>query len=184
MFIRRCRLLIKRIYNALVMFKEENLAAAQIAQIFGSELLKVEQSAVTDSGQQPSIVSINPKQFLVGTETYTANKKAEERRLLQQLQREAEAAYPTALEQPSAEQRPALVESASAEYIEGIKRKPKSSNLSPVFANENTHGALERIACSLELIASSIANLTVVSKQKKYKKRTKSKTNLLNETTS
>ena len=47
------------------MFTEDNLATAQIAQLFGSELLKVQQNATTDSGSQPDIVKINPKQFLM-----------------------------------------------------------------------------------------------------------------------
>jgi len=65
MFLKRCRLLLKRIYYSFAMFKEENIAAAQLAQIFGSQLLSVQESAITDSGNRPSILTMDPKQFLI-----------------------------------------------------------------------------------------------------------------------
>jgi len=64
------------------MFTEDNLAAASIAQIFGSELLKVQNSAQTDSGQTPNIVNMDPKSFLVGNTQHRSNQKIEEQRLI------------------------------------------------------------------------------------------------------
>lgn len=85
------------------MFTEDKLAAAQIAQIFGSELLKVQTNAVTDSGNRPNIVNIHPKQFLVSDNPQGAasqRKTHNEKRVLESLQREAEMAHP--LPSPSA----------------------------------------------------------------------------------
>lgn len=76
------------------MFTEDKIAAAQLAQLFGSELLKVQNSARTDGGQTPHIVNLNPKQFLVDSHQMTAQKRIEEQRLVQMLQAEAEAQCP------------------------------------------------------------------------------------------
>jgi len=38
------------------MIRQENIAVAQIAQMFGSQLMNVQENAITDSGQKPQIV--------------------------------------------------------------------------------------------------------------------------------
>jgi hypothetical protein len=92
------------------MITEDKLAAASIAKIFGSELLKVQTNAVTDSGNRPEIVKMHPKQFLVNDAPSQARIKTHEQaRILESLQREAEMAHPlpaqTLNEEPPVKQR-------------------------------------------------------------------------------
>ena len=78
------------------MIKDGDIAAARLAQMFGSELLRVQESARTDSGSQPNILNLDPKRFLGSAVNNHVNvqRKTEEQRLIQALQLEAEAAYP------------------------------------------------------------------------------------------
>ena len=181
MFIQRCRLLIKRVYNSFVMFKEDQLAAAQIAQIFGSELLKVQNSARTDSGQTPNIVNLNPKSFLINQETMTNQRKAEEQRLIQMLQREAEAACPLPPEQTYTPQTapatlPPQLAAASTQPIISKKHLEEYTSLP-------SSDVLERIALSLERIANAVDKVEIKTKKKTIKRNKPkvSKTLLLNE---
>lgn len=82
------------------MFTQDSLATAQIAKIFGSELLKVQESARTDSGTQPSILNMHPTQFLGANAKQQERNKQNELEILRRLQAEAESAYPIAQETP------------------------------------------------------------------------------------
>lgn len=192
MFLRRCRLLIKRIYNSFVMFKEDQVAAAQIAQIFGSELLKVQNSARTDSGHTPSIVNMDPKSFLVGKENMSNQRKAEERQLIEMLQREAEAACPLPPEQTYTPQTvPATIPQSAPIITSGPSRSSGGGGgssspqlIAPTPLQQ--HLFLERIANSLERIANAVDKVEIKSKKKTIKRNTSktkiSKPILLNET--
>ena len=188
MFLSRCRLLLKRIYNSIIMFNEDSIAAAQLAQIFGSELLKVQNSARTDGGSTPQIVNMDPKQFLVGNTAYGTNKKAEEQRIMQALQREAEAAFPISESPPYTPQTataiiPPQVASAAPPLGRTINNTPNYSGLS---SGDLPTSVLERIAVSLERIANAVDKVDIKTKKKTIK-RSKPKTGkqvLLNETTS
>lgn len=183
MLAKRCRLLLKRIYNSIIMFNQDNLAAAQIAQIFGSELLKVQQSARTDGGSMPEIVKMDPKQFLVGHTQYNALQKEHERRITESLQREAEAAYPLDdTSQQQQQQAPAIVPPQPTH-----KPSPVVNPLLPrsISTNYSVDLILERIAVSLERIANAVDKVEIKTKKKTIK-RNKPKTikpTLLNETT-
>ena len=199
MFIQRCRLLIKRIYNSFVMFNQDQIAAAQIAQIFGSELLKVQNSARTDSGHTPNIVNMDPKSFLVGKEVMSNQRKSEERRLIEMLQREAEAACPLPLEQtftppveiPKSEPVPypqQIVSGILPPQLVSANGGGGSSSpqlIAPIPLQQNL--LLERIANSLERIANAVDKVEIKSKKKTVKRNTNktkiSKPILLNETT-
>jgi hypothetical protein len=171
MFLQRCRLLIKRIYYSFVMFKEENLAAAQIAQIFGSHLLKVQESAITDSGNKPAILNMDPRQFLIDSSPQaTALTKAREKQIAEQLQREAEAACPLPQEtiqpiQSLPVQQNALSAEVAKEYKDTVFiPKPTQSSVeieSKLIKN------VERIAIALETIAGAIGKRPAAKKPKK-----------------
>lgn len=185
MFIQRCRLLLKRIYNSFIMFNNDNIAAAQIAQIFGSELLKVQNSARTDGGSTPQIVKMDPKQFLVGDSQFTAAKRAEEQRIMQALQREAEAAYPVTPPQPA----PYTPQTAPAALPPQLASAPVPSQFIPSLPGRledfTSADVLERIAISLERIANAVDKVEIKTKKKTIKrsKPKVSKPVLLNETT-
>ena len=76
------------------MITEDNMAAARMAQIFGSELLKVQENAKMDSGSVPDIVKIDPKQFLLGGGPNNRYNRYEEQKIIEKLQSEAEMTYP------------------------------------------------------------------------------------------
>lgn len=170
------------------MFNQDNIATAKIAQIFGSELLKVQESARTDGGGTPEIVKMDPKQFLVGQTQYTAARRAEEQRIIQALQQEAEATYPVPPPTQSYvhQTSPAAIPQHSSSPVQ-----PNSVlNSLPIteIRNESWIGntALDRIAFSLERIANAIDKVEIKTKRRTVK-RNKAKTTkptLLNETTS
>lgn len=160
------------------MFTEDNLAAASIAQIFGSELLKVQNSAQTDSGQTPNIVNMDPKSFLIGKAQHNSNRKTEEHNLIQALQREAEASCPLPDHQYNASP-PAqsLVVSQPNKIIQ------EGGVIPPInYVGNSTLDVWERIAISLEKIANAADKLDIKPKKKTIKRKLKScKAVILNE---
>jgi hypothetical protein len=168
--------MIKNIVNTLKktvriihnMFTEDNLATAQIAQLFGSELLKVQNSATTDSGSQPNIVNIDPKRFLTSEPQYRATKRADEQRLIQMLQREAEAACPlpeqSLSQQPIESQAPAAIHRPQVQHVVPI------SASAPQIASGDSW---TRIANSLERIANKLESVDIAIKKKRIKRTSK-----------
>jgi len=160
--------LVKIIRN---MFTEDNLATAQIAQLFGSELLKVQQNATTDSGSQPDIVKINPKQFLINSQQYQSNKKVEEQRLTRMLQREAEAAYPL----PDSPATPLLpIDPVPVIPITNQPLAvPVKQSTASLVTNSTNNDVWERISHSLERIANKLESVDIAVKKKRVKRITK-----------
>jgi len=169
------------------MFNDENIAAAQIAQIFGSELLKAQQSARTDSGSTPQFVKIDPKQFLAQNSTQQIQqRRSEEARLMQLLQREAEAAYPISEDvQPSLQNTSPSLPTHTTNIPEHssipLKTEPvltvgKVSTTSyPVLPNLSGDDVMERIAISLERICAVLEKSDVNIKKRRSKKPPSSK---------
>lgn len=143
------------------MFTEDNLATAQIAQLFGSELLKVQQNATTDSGSQPNIVNINPKQFLVNAPQYQSARKAEEQRLIEMVQKEAEMACPL----PGSPSSPLLP-------IDPVPVVNVNANNSPLTNRTITPigDVWEKINKNLERIANRLENVDLTIKKKRAKR--------------
>ena len=123
------------------MINEENLATAHLAQLFGSELLKVQNSSQTDAGSVPDIVKIDPKQFLINSPQAIQARKLEEQRLLHSLQQQAEAQYPYEEPLPVVEREKPIQQASSASV----------APVSPVVSLAENN-CLERIATSLEQI--------------------------------
>jgi hypothetical protein len=131
------------------MFNEDNIAAAQIAQLFGSELLRVQENSKTDSGSVPNIVNINPKQFLINsTQQQNSNKKLEEQRMLLALQREAEATHPLQPEVIQSNRIPNEMDEISNN--EAAKKHPEISNFTGILNQDEVTKSLASIASSLE----------------------------------
>ena len=152
------------------MINDESIATAQIAQIFGSELLKAQQSARTDSGSVPDFVKMHPQQFLVNQAAASTQKKGEEQRLIQMLQREAEAACPL----PESSQSLPLPNTSSSPMLQTystvLQPQPEivvgkvTTSTQPIIASGDVW---ERIATSLEQIATSLARVDISVKKKK-----------------
>jgi hypothetical protein len=165
-FAQKIKFLITRIYNSFLMISEDNIATAQIAQLFGSELLRVQEGARTDSGSQPNILNIDPKQFLVPDQSqnpyYRTAKKAEEERIVKMLQQEAEAAYPAA---PVEQTLPASPSSPVGQLV--------SPQQTFTGVSSASNDSLERIALSLERIATRLESVDLSVKKRKVKRITK-----------
>ena len=155
------------------MFTEDKLAAAQIAQIFGSELLKVQQTATNDQGNVPDIVKIDPKQFLIGRETLNEQKKSREQSIILALQKEAEAAYPLQQQLPSNAPAPLAAAAEPTVITQRFNSPPAGHNL-PTFTAEPSH-TLERIAISLEKIANAVDRVDLSVRKRKIKRISNSK---------
>lgn len=77
------------------MISEDKIAAATVAQIFGSELLRVDQATTSSEGQLMPATRIDPKKILLsGSNEFSSKQKEAERRMIEALQREAEMAHP------------------------------------------------------------------------------------------
>lgn len=152
------------------MFDEEKIATARIAQIFGSELLSVQQNAVTDSGNKPSILSMDPRQFLVNSSAdYGAINKSREKSIIEQLQREAEAACPLPQETIQPIQSLPVQQNVSAEIAKEYKDTvfvPKITQSSIEIESKLVKN-VERIAIALETIAGAIGKRPAAKKPKK-----------------
>lgn len=174
MFLSRCRLLIKRIYNSFAMFNKDNIAVAQLAQIFGSELLKVQENATTDGGSRPQIVNINPKQFLVqDSPSFASRNKEQEQFLMRQLQAEAEAAYP--INTPSAP--PPTGGGPGSPEVQMVRPSipVRLETPAPAITSDRQMDILlvnvERIAVSLEKIVECIGKPSRIKSPKANKKK-------------
>ena len=150
------------------MFTEGNLATAQIAQLFGSELLKVQSNSQTDSGVAPDIVKIDPKQFLFNQAQMSTQRKQQEQQLMIALQKEAEAAYPLSeAEMPPVEQ-PQLVHIPEAPPIQ-VQKAPLNVNGQQHFPSHQ-HNVWDSIADSLQRIANSLEKVDISVKKKRIKR--------------
>jgi hypothetical protein len=163
--------LFKKLINLFKnMITEGNLATAQLAQMFGSELLKVQKSSQTDSGSVPNIVRLDPKQFLYNEAHVSNQRRAEEQRIIQALQREAEAAYPIVEAQlPPQEQPP-----QSQRQEVPIQIQPSPTQQATTAKLSSAKGDVwASIAGSLERIANSLERVDVSVKKKRMKRATK-----------
>ena len=84
------------------MITEDKLAAATMAQIFGSELLRVDQTTMSGEGNNIPATRIDPKKILLeGNTTNQMGISQKEQKMIEMLQREAELSHPIPQEQPS-----------------------------------------------------------------------------------
>lgn len=76
------------------MITEDQIAAATMAQLFGSELLRVDQTTLERPGSISQATQLDPKRFLVGQQQNNAYRNDREAQLLEALYREAELSHP------------------------------------------------------------------------------------------
>jgi hypothetical protein len=159
----KIKFLLTRIYNSFIMITEDNIATAQIAQMFGSELLRVQEGARTDSGSQPNILNIDPKTFLMANSSSPQSRvatyrKPDEEQMIRMLQQQAENTHP--LPPPvSLPQEDPAIQTKQPNAI----RSPE-----PTFTGAGSD-SLERIAASLERIANCLENTDLTIKKKRRK---------------
>lgn len=145
------------------MIDESSLATAHVAQIFGSELLKIQSTAKTDSGSSPQIVNIDPRQFLnIPNNVVKQNNVQEQHKLMEALQREAESAYPLPNVQPhspTTDNKPAVQNSPSlAPVASSFTETPTVQAIGSYDTKvlESINLNLERLANSFDTIRDAL----------------------------
>jgi len=134
------------------MHTEEQLAAARMAQVFGSELLRIQKTSRTDSGAEPHVVSLNPQNFLNSGPQANKQTRQQQKNIMEHLQREAELAHP-------------LSEVPFSASLPEPSFQPAQQTIK---TSEPIIPYLERIASSLEKICVALeeGNATIKSKPK------------------
>lgn len=156
------------------MITEDKIAAAQIAQLFGSELLRVQEGARTDSGSIPSIVNIDPKSFLMSSNSNSYSNpttQAKEKFLYEQLQKEAESQCPLPPEEFNTQQN----YQPSSPIVSSIPQTVTTTLIPQIAPSNNpvSENSFEKIANCLERIANSLDRIELVAKKKKVRRISK-----------
>lgn len=140
----------KKWFKVSQMITEDKIAAAQIAQIFGSELLRVDHNTTERTG--PLATRIDPKQILMQGLPQNQFQNNKEKEMLALLQREAENSYPINEQTISPIQEQHYVQQAPApslaQQIAPIAAPAFDSKLQAIFEKINSN--LERIANRLD----------------------------------
>ena len=150
-----------------------NIAAAQIASLFGNELLNIKEK-VTEGSSTSNFNIVDPRSLLTGV-AQTPNRTLEEQRILQLVQQEAEATWPAAPDEafrqpPPAQQQPpiGLVIPAQGPPAQQPSVQPQVEQ--PVqFVGYAS--VMERIANSLERIAARLEAVDILLKKRKVTRR-------------
>ena len=151
----------KKWFKVNQMITQDTIAAAQIAQIFGSELLRIDQNTTERTHATQQATRVDPKQILTqGLPNYqTQNNK--EKEMLAFLQREAESSYPmneqtiTPIQpQQALPPLPAVIQ--PQQTITPITASVFDNKLQSIFEKINSN--LERIANRLEDVDVQVRN--------------------------
>ena len=153
------------------MINQDQIAAATIAQIFGNELYRAQQSAQTDSGSTPDFVKVHPRDILMG-QGNAQNSQArslQEKHMMEMLQREAEASCPLPASQQLPPQAPQPVPPLPAVPTNvSLPIPPQSFPAVPSAAPGNVW---ESIAISLERIANRLEAVEITLKKKRIRRK-------------
>jgi hypothetical protein len=134
---------------------QEQIAAATLAQLFGSELYRVDQTTINSSNSTPNAVRIDPKSFLSQTGDIQKQQRLHESQLIEALNREAEMAYPRP-EIPS----PPQIKQELAPVI-------APSSPAPTAILPETEDVFSKINCNLERIATALEKMVKFDKKEK-----------------
>ena len=131
------------------MITEDKLAAATMAQIFGSELLRVDQTTMSGEGQSIPATRIDPKKILLeGTSNNQLRMSQKEQQMIEMLQREAELSHPI----PQAPIDQSAPTNLPQSYVTNLPQQ------SAVVADVEVKDHLKSISESLKRIADHVCN--------------------------
>jgi hypothetical protein len=162
MVVERLKLLLKYIYKSFTMITEDKIAAAQIAQIFGSELLRVDHNTTERTSATQQATRIDPKQILTQGLPQQQFQNNKEKELLALLQKEAENSYP--LNEQTISPIQSLPPQNYVQQVAATIAQP----IAPIFDNK-LHTIFEKINNNLERIANSLENVDVQIKSKRIR---------------
>lgn len=153
------------------MITEDKLAAAQLAQIFGSELLRVDEFTTQQSNMAGPAVRLDPKQILVGNNrSIGSNVTPEQKRIMDAVNAEAEMSYPRYDEppQPVVQQAPVVrqqtinpIGSVTTSQPNQVQPQTDQNQMEFSFPPPGSPGfeLFEKINKNLERIAKAIENI-------------------------
>jgi len=160
------------------MINQDSIAAATIAQIFGSELKRVDEYTTQQSNMAGPAVRLDPKRILAGnSNNINNNMTSEQQRIMDAVNAEAAASYPRYDEPPQQEEQPVQLPPVLKQVINpiGIQSTPLQQSAvdqnqmefsfpppgSPGFILfEKINSNLERIAKAIERVESSSKKTT------------------------
>lgn len=155
------------------MITEDKIAAAQIAQIFGGELLHIEKNVTHKSSQTPSAIRMDPKKILTGQHAPQLDE------ITLQRQREADLAHPSTYEDSAFRQAnqvavnppqpapPQQVPSSVPVAIHTQTIAPVAAVPSQIHSFQND--IFEKINKNLERIANRLDSLDIVVRKRRIR---------------
>tara|TARA_R110000868_G_scaffold133029_8_gene344421 strand:+ start:1622 stop:2083 length:462 start_codon:yes stop_codon:yes gene_type:complete len=153
------------------MTRDEIIATAKIAQIFGSELFHAQESARMDSGSTPNFVKVHPRDILLKNSSSAQNYKSDhEKRLMQMLQREAESACPLPPD-PINQQAAVPPPVPMLPIIAAPQETPRTDSILPQVMPSAPGDVWERISTSLERIANRLDAVEITLKKKRIRRK-------------
>lgn len=152
----------KKYFNINRMITEEKIAAAQIAQIFGSELLRVDHNTTDRTSATQQATRIDPKQILTQGLPQHNFQNNKEKEMLAFLQREAESSY------PMNEQTIAPIQ--EQQYVQQVSAPVLAQQIAPIAApafDSKLQAIFEKINSNLERIANRLDDVDIQVKSKR-----------------
>ena len=153
----------KKYFNINQMITEEKIAAAQIAQIFGSELLRVDHNTTERTSATQQATRIDPKQILTQGLPQHNFQNNKEKEMLELLQREAESSYPIN------DQVILPIQDQNTQQSSLLFQQPAHTTSTPVL-NNSMQAVLEKINSNLERIANRFDEVDFQAKNKRIKR--------------
>ena len=150
------------------MITEDKIAAAQIAQIFGSELLRVDHNTTERTSATQQATRIDPKQILTQGLPQHNFQNNKEKEMLALLQREAENSYPINEQTISPIQEQHYVQQAPAPSL--AQQIAPIAPIAPIAApafDSKLQAIFEKINSNLERIANRLDEVDIQVKSKR-----------------
>ena len=155
----------KKYFRINQMITEDKIAAAQIAQIFGSELLRVDHNTTERTSATQQATRIDPKQILTQGLPQHNFQNNKEKEMLALLQREAENSYPINEQTISPIQ--------EQPYIQQVPAPSLAQQITPIAAptfDGKLQAVFEKINSNLERIANRLDEVDIQVKSKRVKR--------------
>jgi hypothetical protein len=155
------------------MITEDKMAAAQLAKIFGSELMRVDEFTTQQASMSGPAVRLDPKQVLLGNSPQRPMAE-QERRIMEAVQREAEMSYPTEPSQQYQEPQPPPLPIPAAQQPPPlpVQVAPQvgSIQFAPQIVPQQTD-VWSSIAYSLERIANRLEEVDISFARRKVRRK-------------
>ncbi len=149
------------------MIGQDKIAAATIAQIFGSELLRVDSTTSEAGNQCLPATRIDPKKILLDQQRPSLGVNEREKQMIEMLQREAESTHPI-YDNPSSSEAQIPTHSSSLPNLDSSILATHSNivNSEVCLVAEKINTNLEKISGSLQQIVEALNKVDVNFRRK------------------